>query len=241
MIGVFRVAVGQVVSTDENYECEVRLVHVASTPIVKRVKIATTYLGTEEGVGVGLVAPPNKGDFVLVGQSMAKPDDWFIVAKYFSEDHPAPAFRKFDWKIVSEKGAKIHLNDSFNEDDDGVATGHISFLGDRVLIAVGTDFLEFGLTDDDTKWPSGAVKPSTDEFLIVHDTGTKIRIASDGTIDIDAAGNEINFNEGSKGVAREDDEIQTQTMQLIGNIGIPIVHDPHQGRITSSSSTVKSG
>ncbi len=84
-----------------------------------------------------------------------------------------------------------------------------------------------------------------DSLTIKMNSGTTVEIDSGGNIKINASG-DVTINDGSKGAAREDDQVEVTipagTFLTAAQLGVPNAAPVKvQGKITSASGTVKIG
>jgi phage baseplate assembly protein gpV len=143
-----------------------------------------------------------------------------------------------------------------------VATGHIGLanipnVGDLVLLQfIGGDLnapvITSRLYNDTDKPPVSdnkqVVLDRVESIKIIMDGGTTIEIDKNGNVKIKAKG-DIVLNDGSQGAARQDDpvEVTIPPGSFIVAVSGPSVGTPNpnpvkvQGKITSSSKTVKIG
>jgi len=142
-----------------------------------------------------------------------------------------------------------------------VATGHIGLanipnVGDLVLVQfIGGDLnapvITGRLYNDADKPPvsdqNQVVLDRVESIKIIMDGGTTIEIDKNGNVKIEAKGDVV-LNDGSKGAARKDDTVEVTIppgsfiTTVAGGTGTPNPNPVKvQGKITSSSGTVKIG
>ena len=147
-----------------------------------------------------------------------------------------------------------------------IATGHIGLanipsVGDLVLLSfIGGDInapVIIGRLYNDKDQPpvndkSQVVFSKAESLTITMDSGTLVEIDKDGNINITSKG-DVNINDGKKGAARQDDTVEVTIpagsfiTTVAGGSGAAATGTPNpapvkvQGKITSSSGTVKIG
>lgn len=143
-----------------------------------------------------------------------------------------------------------------------IATTHIGTvsipnIGDLVLIAfinghINAPVIIGRMYNETDKPPENdigqMVITKVETITITTDAGTKIEIDKDGNINIESAG-DVNINDGKKGAARQDDEVEVTIPAgtFITTVAGQATGTPNpapvkvQGKITSSSGTVKIG
>jgi hypothetical protein len=102
-----------------------------------------------------------------------------------------------------------------------------------------------------TVYPDGQLNISNDEYTLTIDKDGNVDIVASGDYNIDAS--EINFNNGTKGVARLDDAVKVNiTATQIAGLGliagpypvtapVPLNNFDANGKIIESSNSVKAG